>query len=152
MISSKFPKSFWSARDLVVLYDFLNDFSFFLDFQKFTKHHQVRSIPKTLRKLAWNHLTVFWFNFEKHLRFLFATVQALIITHKLSDKLCLISAAICLWCKSISSRQPRTYNPGPSNSLSCTPMNIWFLVSEAGVLTVRSQKQSPVVIIHNIGK
>ena len=36
------------------------------------KNHQVISTPKTLRKLAWNHLTVFWLNFEKNGRFLFA--------------------------------------------------------------------------------
>ena len=43
----------------------------FFDFQKFTKHHQVTSTSKTLRKLAWNHPTVFWLNFEKNWRFLF---------------------------------------------------------------------------------
>ena len=49
--------------------DFLWFFDDFLDFQKFTKHHQVISTPKTLVKLAWNHLTVFWLNFEKNRRF-----------------------------------------------------------------------------------
>ena len=42
-----------------------------VSFWKFVKHHQVTSTPKTLRKLAWNHLTVFWLNFEKNRRFLF---------------------------------------------------------------------------------
>ena len=71
MISSKFP-SFRGASDLVVFYDFFVIFRVFLDFQKLNEHHQVTSTPKTLRKLAWNHLTVFWLNFEKSRRFLFA--------------------------------------------------------------------------------
>ena len=82
MISSKFPKSFRGARDLVVFYNFFSDFSgFFSDFPKFTKHHQVTSTPKTLRKFAWNHLTVLWLNFQRNWRFLFSTVQALLITY-----------------------------------------------------------------------
>ena len=28
--------------------------------KKIIKHHNVTSTPETLRKLAWNHLTVFW--------------------------------------------------------------------------------------------
>ena len=45
--------------------------------KKFVKHHRVTSTPKTLRKLAWSHLTVFWLNFEKNRRFLFCRVQAM---------------------------------------------------------------------------
>ena len=76
MISSKFPKSISlntirSAGDLVVFYDFLAISGFFSDFKKFTKYRQVTSTPKTLRKLAWNHLTVLWLKFEKNRRFLF---------------------------------------------------------------------------------
>ena len=54
VIWSKFPKSFRGAGDLVVFYNFFSDFSgFFLsDFNKITKHHQVTSSPKALRKLA----------------------------------------------------------------------------------------------------
>ena len=72
VISSEFPKSFRGARDLVVFYDFCRDFlGFFWGFQKFTEHHQVTGTPKTLRKLAWNHLTVFWLDFEKTYVWLF---------------------------------------------------------------------------------
>ena len=39
--------------------------------KKIIKHHHVTSTPKTLRKLSWNHLTVFWLNFDKNRRFLF---------------------------------------------------------------------------------
>ena len=60
VISSKFPKSFRGAHDLVVFYDFFSDFSgLFSDFQTLTKHHQFTSTPKTLRKLACDHMTVF---------------------------------------------------------------------------------------------
>ena len=53
VISSKFPRSFRDARDLVVFYDWFYVFSeVLLDFQKFTKHHQDTSTPKNLRKLA----------------------------------------------------------------------------------------------------
>ena len=47
--------------------------------KKIIKHHQVTSTPKALRKLTWNHLTVFWLNFEKSRRFLFCTFQVLVI-------------------------------------------------------------------------
>ena len=39
--------------------------------KKIIKHLQVTSTPKTLRKLAWSHLTVLWLNFERNRRFLF---------------------------------------------------------------------------------
>ena len=68
MISSKFSKSFRGDRDLVVFYNFLGGFR---DFQKLTKHHQATSTPETLRKLTWNHLTLFRSNFEKIPRFFF---------------------------------------------------------------------------------
>ena len=43
MISSKFPKSFRGAGDLVVFY---RDFSgYLLDVQKLTNYHQVTSTP-----------------------------------------------------------------------------------------------------------
>ena len=71
VISSKFPKSLKAARDLVVFYEFLCDYLGFSDFQKFIKYHQVTSTPETLQKLAWNHLTVFWSNFENNLMFFF---------------------------------------------------------------------------------
>ena len=72
MISSKFPKSFRGARDFVVFYElFFVIFWGFLDLKEIIQHHQVTSTLKTLRKLAWNHLTVFWLNFEKNQRFLF---------------------------------------------------------------------------------
>ena len=67
MISSKFPKSFRVARGLVVFMIFRG----FSDFTKFTKHHQVTSTPKSLRKLSWNHLTVFLLSFKKNRRSLF---------------------------------------------------------------------------------
>ena len=57
---------------------FFVSFRVFYELQKFTKHHQVICTPKTLSKLAWNHPTVFWLNFDKDRRFLFYTVQALI--------------------------------------------------------------------------
>ena len=69
MISSKFPKSFRAAGDLVVLGEFLKVLKTPRKItKKFIKHHQVTSKPKTLRKLAWNHLKVFWLNFEKNRR------------------------------------------------------------------------------------
>ena len=34
--------------------------------KKIVKHHQVTSTPKTLRKIAWNHLAVFRLNFDKN--------------------------------------------------------------------------------------
>ena len=71
VIPCKFPKSFRGAANLVVFYDFFCDFFGFSDFPKFTKHHQVTSTPETLGKPAWNHLTVFWFNFERNRRFFF---------------------------------------------------------------------------------
>ena len=43
VISSKLPKSFIGARDLMAFYEFLSDFS---DFQKLIKHHQITSTPK----------------------------------------------------------------------------------------------------------
>ena len=59
MISSKFPKSFRGARDLVVFYDFCSDFSgVFSDFAKFTKHHEITRTPVTHRNPASNHLMV----------------------------------------------------------------------------------------------
>ena len=57
MISGKFPKSLRGALDLVVFYDFFNDFSsFFSDFAKFTKHHTefglVRDSPGEISKIG----------------------------------------------------------------------------------------------------
>ena len=56
----------------MAFYEFLSDFS---DFQKLIKHHQITSTPKTFRKLAWNHLTMFWLNFVKNRRFLLLTIE-----------------------------------------------------------------------------
>ena len=39
--------------------------------KKFVKHKQIRSTHETFWKFTWNHLTVFWLNFENNLRFLF---------------------------------------------------------------------------------
>ena len=63
VISGKVSKSFRGADDLVVFNECFCDFSGFLDFQKITKRHQVTITLETLRKLAWNHLTVFWLVF-----------------------------------------------------------------------------------------
>ena len=63
----------------MVFCNFFGDFRAFSDLQKITKYHQVISTPKTLRKLAWDPLTVFWLDFEKHRRSLFCTVQALVM-------------------------------------------------------------------------
>ena len=70
----------WCHQVGGVLRIFCDSSRLFEDFQKISKHHQVTSTPKTLRKLAWNDLTVFWSNFEWYPRFLFQTVQALNIT------------------------------------------------------------------------
>ena len=78
MISSKFL-SFRGAGDLVVLDEFLKVWIKNKKSQKNRKTPQVTSIPKTLRKLGWNHLTVFWADFLKNRRFLFCTVQALLM-------------------------------------------------------------------------
>ena len=72
MISSKFPKSFRGARDLAVLSESLIILKTRKITKKLVRHHQVTSSPKTLQKLAWNHLTVFLLNFEKNRRLLFA--------------------------------------------------------------------------------
>ena len=69
MISSKFPKSFRAAGDLVVLGEFWKVLKKARKITtKFVKHHKVTSSPKTLRELAWNHLTVLWLNFERNRR------------------------------------------------------------------------------------
>ena len=67
VISSKLPKSFSGAGDLVVFCEFFFVIFrvFFSNFAKVIKNHKVTSTRKTLRKLARNHLTVFWSNFEK---------------------------------------------------------------------------------------
>ena len=84
MISSKFPKSFRGSGDLVVFYDFL--LWFFRVFQTFKNSPSAtksRAPLKSLRKLTWNHLTVFWLDFERNRSsFLFCTVQALVISSK----------------------------------------------------------------------
>ena len=41
--------------------------------KRFVKYHQVTSTPETLLKLAWNHLTTLWLNFEKNRRFFSTT-------------------------------------------------------------------------------
>ena len=72
MISSRIPKSFRGAGDFVVLGDLCKVGKTPRKITtKIIKQHQVRSTPKTLRKLAWNHLTVLWLNFEKNRSFLF---------------------------------------------------------------------------------
>ena len=67
MISSKFLKSF-RGGDLVLGELWKSKKA--EKSQKIVKHHQVTT-PKTLQKLTWNHLTVFWLNFENNRRFLF---------------------------------------------------------------------------------
>ena len=70
MIWSKIPKSSRGSHDLVMFYNFGKVGKK----RKITtkiRHHQVTSIIESLRKLAWNHLTFSWLNFEKNRRFLF---------------------------------------------------------------------------------
>ena len=88
MISSKFPKSFRGdlevfGGDLEVFYwsiNFLKIFWGFSDFKKITKHHQVTSTRKTVRKLVWNRLMEYWLNFDKNRSFLFCAVKVLNIS------------------------------------------------------------------------
>ena len=81
VISSKFP-SFRGAHDLVVLSEFLTVGKKTRKIMKIMKLHQVTSTPKTLRKLAWNHLGVLRLNLmEIEGSFLFYTVQALLISY-----------------------------------------------------------------------
>ena len=110
MISSKFPKSFRGARDLMVFYESLKVF------QKFIEHHQVTSTPKTLQKLAWNHLTVFWLNFERNRRFLFLYIPSPNINSEQYE----------VWCRYNQDQLSR--QSSSSNYISWSPL--WIKYSE----------------------
>ena len=69
---------------LVTWWYFMNFVVFFREFFRLCKIHRAppshehpwKFQAETLRKLAWNHLSVFWSHFERNRRFLFSTVQA----------------------------------------------------------------------------
>ena len=98
-------------------------FRVFFDFEKFTKHHQVISTPKSVRNSAWNHLTVLWLNFGRNRRFLFSRVQVLVITQRLDRENAISKRYSPISVKMISSLGPSQSHFGKisKNSIKYSP-------------------------------